>query len=90
MKSLFILRGVSGCGKTTLAKEIVGAGNEENIACADDFFYNLGNGEYLWKPELISKAHEYCQEKVKSLLKKVSKKLLWLTHQQENKMSKDI
>lgn len=51
---LYILRAVSGAGKSLLAKSIT-----NNICCADDFLYE--NGEYVWKIEKLSKAHRDCE-----------------------------
>lgn len=66
-KVLYILRGVSGCGKTTAANFICG---EDYVCSADDYFYNLGNGEYAFDPKKLGAAHMYCQNKLKGLMKK--------------------
>lgn len=68
-KTLFIIRGLPGSGKTTLATFMVNSlfrcieqvGDNEGIAIsADDFFYNnVGNpGEYNYDKELQEMAHE--------------------------------
>lgn len=70
-KILFIIRGVSGCGKSTAAEAIVGA---ENVATADAYFYKLGkertgeNGVYDFDPEKLFVAHRVCKSKVKKLM----------------------
>lgn len=58
-KSLIILRGVPGCGKSTLASllELAPGG----ACCADD--YHMIDGEYKWKPENQGYAHKVCQNK---------------------------
>lgn len=63
-KTLYILRSVSGAGKTTLAKEL-----EKNLPfakaySADDYHYNH-EGVYNFKVENLGKAHKRCQDMVK-------------------------
>lgn len=63
-KTLYILRSVSGAGKTTLAKEL-----EKNLPFSkaystDDYHYNH-QGVYDFKVENLKKAHNHCQEMVK-------------------------
>lgn len=53
-KILYIIRGVSGSGKTTFASTL---GCE--VASADDFF--MVDGEYRFDPKKLPKAHEYCR-----------------------------
>jgi predicted kinase len=62
---LYVVRGVPSSGKSSLADSIVGA--ENNIA-ADDYFYEIGNGEYTFDFRKLGDAHKYCQAKVKELL----------------------
>jgi predicted kinase len=57
MKSLFLLRGLPGAGKSTLAKEIGGAHFE-----ADMFF--MENGEYKFDVTKLKDAHNWCQNQV--------------------------
>ncbi|PHS03652.1 MAG: AAA family ATPase [Blastopirellula sp.] len=52
---LYIVRGLPGSGKSTYAK---------SIGCLHleaDMYFNR-SGEYTFKPELIKKAHSWCQE----------------------------
>lgn len=56
-KILIILRGLPGCGKSSLAKRI-----GEFICTADD--YLMKDGVYCWSPEAAHFAHKKCQEKV--------------------------
>tara|TARA_B100001105_G_scaffold204145_2_gene167917 strand:+ start:14372 stop:14788 length:417 start_codon:yes stop_codon:yes gene_type:complete len=67
-KTLYILRSVSGAGKTTLAKTL-----EENLPdaiaiAADDYHYD-SEGNYNWKPENMHKAHQYCKAGVLESMK---------------------
>lgn len=56
-RNLFILRGVPGAGKSTLAKIL--AGNGGTICSADDYF--MENGAYVFRPTELPRAHAQCQ-----------------------------
>ena len=58
MKSLFLLRGLPGAGKTTLAKSILG--DDRNHYEADMYFTNAA-GEYKFDPTGLRSAHEWCR-----------------------------
>ena len=60
MGSLFIIRGLPGSGKTTLAKEIT-----SHVFSADDYFTNPNTGEYTFIAEHISIAHAKCIQRVR-------------------------
>lgn len=60
-KVLFIIRGVSGSGKTTFAHTIC-----DTVFSADD--YHMVNGEYVWKQENIGRAHEACYNNTKKAM----------------------
>lgn len=62
---LYIFRGVPGSGKTTAANSIVG---EDWVCSADDYFYEIGDGEYAFDASKLGKAHQYCQDKLKKLM----------------------
>lgn len=66
-KSLVILRGVPGSGKSTFANLIAG-GDESIICCADDFF--MHDGKYEWAREKLGQAHKECFEKCQGLLER--------------------
>jgi predicted kinase len=62
-KSLIVIRGIAGCGKSTFAELL-----ETSFICtADD--YHIINGKYDWKPENVAMAHTKCQNKCESLMK---------------------
>jgi predicted kinase len=63
-KRLIILRGVPGCGKSTVAELLASA---SNICTADDF--HMKDGKYEWKPENVKAAHAWCKEKAENLMK---------------------
>ena len=64
MKFLFIVRGIPGCGKSTVASQLVD--NSKNICEADHYFMN--NGEYQFDATKLGDAHESCRRKCKLLM----------------------
>lgn len=72
-KYLFLITGAAGSGKSTLAEKLQSSttGLIEPIAdiCeADDFWYIVGHGEYAFKPNLLWKAHKWCQNGAKEIM----------------------
>jgi len=64
MKTFYLIRGVPGSGKSTVAKNIIElAGNNYTTAHyeADMYFYR--NGEYKFDQRLLPAAHKWCREK---------------------------
>lgn len=62
MKELFILRGVSGAGKSTVAK-VLSEDGKWPICEADHWHYDE-DGVYNWKAENLHFAHRSCQDRV--------------------------
>lgn len=60
-KTLFIIRGVPGAGKSTLANKIT-----KNVVEADQFMYV--DGEYKWSANKLNYAHLCCRNKVKEYM----------------------
>ena len=58
MKTLYLLRGLPGAGKSTLASQLADSHFE-----ADMYFTNE-NGQYLFNSSEIKKAHAWCQSEV--------------------------
>lgn len=58
MKSLILLRGLPGCGKTELANLLFPWHHSA------DMYFEGPNGEYWFNPEELSDAHESCQRTV--------------------------
>jgi len=64
-KRVFILQGVSGSGKSSLAKKL--CGEQKNICSADDFFVG-SDGVYRFNPAHLPDAHSSCLRKYVSSL----------------------
>ena len=62
MKTLIIVRGIPGSGKTTFANMLGKA-----VCCADDYF--MRDGEYKWNVENIGNAHGWSQRKCRRFMK---------------------
>jgi predicted kinase len=62
MRMLYIIRGLPGSGKTTLA-EMLNA-----VVCEADQFF-MSEGEYKYNPEFIGEAHTWCKAKVENAMR---------------------
>jgi len=64
MKKVIVMQGVPGSGKSTHASKVAlnaqQAGGRVVTASADDFFINLGGGEYKFDGSKLSEAHGEC------------------------------
>jgi predicted kinase len=58
--TLYLIRGISGSGKTSLASEMSHAMQIAKFE-ADDFFYNE-DGLYKFEAEHLALAHRFCQK----------------------------
>ena len=65
-KILYILRGVPGCGKSTLASHLV---DENCVFEADKFFIN-SEGNYNFDSRKLPFAHKWCQLLVETAMVK--------------------
>lgn len=54
-KELFLLRGLPGAGKSTLAESL------DCYRLEADMYHINEKGEYDWKPENVKDAHEWCR-----------------------------
>jgi predicted kinase len=59
-KTMYIMRGISGSGKSTMAKTLVPEGN---IFSTDEFF--MVNGEYKFNPSKLGIAHKWNFDRVR-------------------------
>lgn len=69
MSNLILVRGLSGCGKTTLAETLVrwdGIG-KTLLVSADDYF-TQPDGVYCFNASKLKEAHEWCQLKAQEAL----------------------
>jgi predicted kinase len=67
MKELFLLRGLPGAGKSTLAKILVG--DRDYCHKEADMYFVDSEGKYKFDFSLIKEAHEWCQQEVEFLMK---------------------
>jgi predicted kinase len=66
-KTLYIVRGIPGSGKSTFAKMLVG---EDFLVCeADKYFIDKETGEYNFDFTKIKDAHKFCQDTVETYMK---------------------
>jgi predicted ABC-type ATPase len=63
MATLYIIRGLPGSGKSTIARKLV---HESRIREAD--MYHIVNGEYKYNPDKVKAAHEWCLNEMKHLM----------------------
>lgn len=68
-KTLYIVRGIPGSGKSTFAKSLGGVHFESDM-------YFMKNGEYKFDITEIKKAHEWCRESVEYELAKFTPKVV--------------
>jgi predicted kinase len=61
IRELYLLRGLPGSGKSTMAGSLAGCHVE-----ADQFFEK--DGEYLFDPTKLSEAHKWCQNRAESYM----------------------
>lgn len=63
MKTAYIIRGIPGSGKTTLARKLAG----DRICAADDYF-TAPDGSYHYDRDQLQQAHEHCFQRWLDLL----------------------
>lgn len=57
-KTIHIIQGIPGCGKSTLAKKLASEHDSAVICSADNFF--MKEGKYKFDPRKIGQAHSQC------------------------------
>lgn len=65
-RTLILLRGVPGAGKSTLANSIW---NEYAVCEADKYFHDKATGEYRFDAAKLKDAHEWCRSEVETRMK---------------------
>lgn len=71
MKTVIILRGLPGSGKTTMATTIAAMADPHlavEICCMDDYFINSITGKYEFDARDIPLAVEYCKDKFRKAI----------------------
>lgn len=64
---LIIIRGISGSGKTTAAREI-NADNDNRFKHYEADMFFMENGQYKFDPKKLKSAHEWCRTQVRKSL----------------------
>lgn len=65
MKTLFLLRGLPGAGKSTLAQLLA---PDYEIFEADKFWYQNSENEYKFDADRLHEAHQWCQNGVEDAM----------------------
>ncbi|ADD64977.1 hypothetical protein PAK_P100151c [Pseudomonas phage PAK_P1] len=72
-KIMYIIRGLPGAGKSNLARILNDkaweAGSNAIICEADHFL--MEEGEYVWRPERVAKAHRDCMDRARRAMEVV-------------------
>ena len=63
MRTLYLIRGLPGSGKTTFARELV----PDFLVCEADKFFMTENG-YEFNPTKLTEAHSWCQKIVETYM----------------------
>lgn len=58
---MVIMRGVPGCGKSTIVKHLMKVFDTNCVCSADQYF--MKNGTYNYDRSKIKDAHQYCHDK---------------------------
>jgi predicted kinase len=66
-KSLYIIRGIPGSGKSTFAKSLVV--NKDYCHKEADMFFIDENGNYNFNPADLKEAHQWCKEEIEFLMR---------------------
>lgn len=67
VKTLYLIRGVPGSGKSSFANELLKATIVDEVFEADQFFLGL-DGRYLFDATKLGNAHAWCQSKTRLAL----------------------
>jgi len=68
-KELYLLRGLPGSGKTTIAGTII-RGTDGVMFAADDYFVDPNTNDYNFDASKLAKAHADCQARCEDAMKR--------------------
>lgn len=71
MQRLILIRGLPGSGKSTMARTIAGSMNMFGVKVMhfeSDMYFIDHKGQYIFNPEKLKDAHEWCQTTTRTLL----------------------
>jgi tRNA uridine 5-carbamoylmethylation protein Kti12 len=60
---MFILRGLPGSGKSTIADAILQQYRDHAIVCSADYYRYNKDGEYVWHEDTLQETHNKCQRR---------------------------
>lgn len=72
MKSLLIIRGVSGSGKSTFVEQFI---QDEIGWCEADWYFGIDEN-YRFDPCLLKNAHSWCQGEIETRMKRGMEKVV--------------
>lgn len=73
MKTLYILRGLPGSGKSILASELLQLPDSAHVE-ADMFF--MQNGKYVFDTTYLSAAHTWCKDQCKMFMREERRNII--------------
>ena len=62
MQTLYLIRGLPGAGKSSLADTLLDLGNTYHVEA--DMFFTMNTGNYLFDGSKLKDAHGWCQDTV--------------------------
>jgi len=66
-KTLYLLRGIPGSGKSTIAKLLVG--DKDYCHKEADMYFVDRDGDYKFEPSKIKDAHAWCKEEIEFVMR---------------------
>ena len=60
---MFILRGLPGSGKSTVADAILKQHRNHAVVCSADYYRYNKYGEYVWHEDTLQETHNKCQRR---------------------------